>query len=265
MPRLLWEVARRSFRRSSQYRLATASGVAVNTVFGYLRASILVFIATAGGGAIRGLTGDELATFAFVSQAFIMIVGAFGDRELADRVRTGDIVIDLYRPADLQLWWLASWLGKSAFQVAARGVPPIVLGAIVFDLRWPDPWWHWLPFALAVVVASIIGFGLRFCSSLTTFWLLDSRGVDQMVTILIYFFAGLILPLSLFPAWLEPMTRWLPFASLVQLPAEIYLGLHSAGAIVGVLAQQVGWAIVIVGFGRWMMARATAKVVIQGG
>ena len=32
-----------------------------------------------------------------------MIVGAFGEIDLADRIRSGDVVVDLYRPADLQL------------------------------------------------------------------------------------------------------------------------------------------------------------------
>ena len=62
VPRLMLEIARRSFRQATTYRLATASGVFVNTVFGYLRASVLVFVATTGGGMIRGLSGTELAT-----------------------------------------------------------------------------------------------------------------------------------------------------------------------------------------------------------
>ena len=152
--RLLWEIARRSFLRASRYRMATASGVFVNTVFGYLRASVLIVVAVTAGGTVRDLDPRELATFAFVSQGFIMVIGAFGDTELSNRIRTGDVVIDLYRPADLQLWWMALWLGRSAFQLVARGIPPVVLGAIAFDLRWPDPWWHWFPFLAAVAVAA---------------------------------------------------------------------------------------------------------------
>lgn len=262
---MLWEVGRRSFQRSSRYRLATASGVFVNTVFGFIRASILVFVAETNGGSVQGMSSDELATFAFVSQGFIMIVGAFGDTELAERIQTGDVVVDLYRPADLQAWWLATWLGKSAFQVLARGIPPVVLGALVFDLRWPDPWWHWFPFALAVILASIIGFGVRFLSNMSAFWLLDNRGIDQMVTILIMFFAGLILPISLFPGWLAAITRALPFSSMVQLPTEIYLGLHSWGDISTVLARQALWVLGLLVAGRLVQRRATHRVVIQGG
>ncbi len=262
---MVWEVARRSFRRATTYRLATASGVFVNTVFGYLRASIYVFIATSAGGSVRDLSSEQLVTFAFVSQGFLMTVGAFGDASIADRIKSGDVVIDLYRPVDFQLWWLSDWFGRSAFQVLARGVPPIVLGAIAFDLRWPDPWWHWLPFLASIVLASTLGFAVRFCSNLSTFWLLDNRGIEQMVTMLVSFFAGVILPIALFPGWLERLARWLPFASMIQLPAELYLGIHDGPAIVGVLVQQLCWAAVLLIAGRVLLAAATRRVVIQGG
>ncbi|MGI9595229.1 MAG: ABC transporter permease [Acidimicrobiales bacterium] len=265
MSRLLWEIGRRSFRRASSYRLATASGVFINTVFGYIRASVLVVVAVAGGGMVNGMDTVDLATFAFVSQGFIMISGAFGDPELAERIRTGDVVIDLYRPADLQLWWLATWLGKAAFQAFARGIPPVVLGALTFDLRLPDPWWHWLPFLTAVLLATIVGFALRFCSNLIAFWLLDNRGVDQMLTLLISFFAGLLLPINLFPPWLETIARLLPFASMIQLPAEIFLGRYDGLGIASVLAQQVLWGALLLLGGRVLLAAATRRVVVQGG
>lgn len=261
---MLWEVGRRSFRRASGYRLATAAGVFVNTVFGYLRASILVFVATSSGGASRGMTAEELATFAFVTQGFLLIVGAFGDRELALRVRSGDIVVDLYRPTDLQAWWLATWLGRSGFQVLARGVPPVVLGALTFDLTWPRPA-LWLPFAVSVVLASVLGFAVRFCSNLSTFWLLDNRGVDQMVTMALSFFGGMLLPVNLFPPWLQAVAEALPFTAMVQLPAEIYLGHHHGTGLALVLARQAAWAAAILLGGRLLLRSATRRLVVQGG
>jgi len=263
--RLLWEVGKRSFRRASTYRLATASGAFINTVFGYIRASLLIFVATQSGGEIRGLSGQDLVTFAFLSQAFITTVGAFGSFELPSRIRSGDIEVDLYRPFDLQMWELANWLGRAAFQVVARGIPPIALGAIAYDLAWPDTVELWLAFAAAVMLASLVGFAVRFCSNLLAFWLIDIRGIDQMVTILIMFFAGLLLPINLFPPWLERLARSLPFASMIQLPVEIFLGLYSGAELAWVLGQQILWALGLLAVGRVMVESATRRLVVQGG
>jgi len=95
--------------------------------------------------------------------------------------------------------------------------------------------------------------------------MLESRGIDQMVTFTVGFFAGMLLPLTLFPQWLETVARALPFASMVQLPIDIYLGTASGSEIVWTLAQQAGWCVALLGLGRVMMASATRKVVVQGG
>ncbi len=265
VPRLLWEVGKRSFRRATTYRMAAASGIFVNTVFGYLRAAILIFVATQSGGEVRGFSGPELATFAFLSQGFLMTVGAFGNHEMPNRIRSGEIQVDLYRPVDLQLWELANWLGNASFQVLARGVPPVALGAIAYDLVWPDSVTQWAAFALALVAATVVGFALRFCSNLLAFWLTDSRGTDQLMTILVFFFAGLLLPINLFPDWLEAVARALPFASMIQLPAEVYLGVYTGWDLAWVIGQQVLWAAVLLGLGRLILGSATRRLVIQGG
>ena len=264
--RLLWEVARRSFRRWSTYRTATAAGVFTNTVFGYLRAYVLLAVAAAGGGVVGGWDERTLVTFSFLTQGLIAVTGAFGESELAERVRTGDVVVDLYRPTDLQAWWLASWMGRSAFTFLARGVPPVLLGAVVFDLVWPADAAAWAVFLASTLLASGIGFGVRFCTNLTAFWLLDNRGADQLVTLVQMFLGGLLVPVVLFPTWLEGVARALPFAAASQLPAEVFMGRHdTVGGTVGVLALQVAWLVALLAVGRLMLGAATRKVVVQGG
>jgi ABC-type uncharacterized transport system permease subunit len=39
-----WEVARRSYRRFSTYRVATAAGIFTNTVFAFLKAYVLIAV-----------------------------------------------------------------------------------------------------------------------------------------------------------------------------------------------------------------------------
>lgn len=262
--RLAWEVARRSFRRWSTYRMATVAGIITNTVFGYLRADILVAVFAASTSEPGGWSADELVTFAFVTQALLAGTGAFGEPELAERVRSGDVVVDMYRPIDVQLWWLASWCGRAGYTLVARGIPPILLGAVVFDLVLPTSFGQWLVVLVSVVLASIVGFGLRFCTNLTAFWMVDNRGLDQLVTLVLTFFGGLLVPIVLFPPWLETIARLLPFAAMVQVPAELFMGVYDGPPAAG-LAVQGAWAVGLLGLGRLMLASATRKVVIQGG
>lgn len=260
-----WEVARRSFRRWSTYRAATAAGVFTNTVFGYLRAYILIAVAAAAIDGAGGWDQAELVTFAFLTQGMINVCQAFGEPELAERVRSGDVVVDLYRPVDLQMWWMSAALGRAAFMALGRGLPPVLLGALVFDLRVTTAVPMFVAGLVSVALAAMLGFAFRFALNLTAFWLLDNRGLDQLATMVLSFFSGLLLPVVLFPSWLEGVARALPFVAMIQLPAEVFLGVHDGRGVALVLAVQVAWAIVLLGVGRAMLGAATRKVVLQGG
>ena len=54
--------------------------------------------------------------------------------------------MDLCRPYDYQGWWGAAAVGRASFYSWARGIPPFLAGALVFDLRLPDDAWMWPAF-----------------------------------------------------------------------------------------------------------------------
>ncbi|MBO0882769.1 MAG: ABC-2 family transporter protein, partial [Mycobacterium sp.] len=130
-------VAWRSFRRYSTYRAATYAGIFTNTIFGFIMAFTYIALWNARPG-LGGYDRSQAITYVFVGQALLatcsLFGGGFGD-EFADRVRNGDIAIDLYRPVDLQGWWLASDLGRAGFHFLARGIAPLLIGAVVFRLH----------------------------------------------------------------------------------------------------------------------------------
>lgn len=263
--RLYAELARRSFRRWSTYRAATVAGIFTNSVFGFIRASVLLAVLRSHPGA-GGLDPSGVITYSFLTQALLSAADIFGgDQEIAQRVRTGDVVGDLYRPVDFQAWWLAADMGRAAFQIAARGVPILLVGAVTYGVQAPHDLAGALAFLVSLVLAVVVGFALKFLVNMSAFWLLDTRGTNQLMVTAALFFSGLVAPLSLFPAWLEPTARALPFACLIQDPVEIFLGETHGAGVVGVLAIQVGWAVALLGGGRLVLRAAARRVVIQGG
>jgi ABC-2 type transport system permease protein len=262
--RVYWEVAKRGYGRYATYRAATVAGVLTNTMFGFIRAYILLAVFRARPS-VGGFDAVDAVTFTFVTQGLLMPMGAFGRREIAERIRTGDVVSDLYRPLDFQGYWLAHDMGRGAFQLLARGIPPVVLGALVFHLRLPSTPFTWLAFALALAIGLLVSFAVQFIVSLTGFWLIDDRGPNQLATSVQFFLSGMLLPLVLFPHWLGTFARNSPFASMVELPVEVLLGKHPGTRVIPVFALGLTWAVVLLAAGRLMLAAATRKVVVQGG
>lgn len=263
--RLFYEVAKRGFSRSATYRGATFAGVFTNTVFGFLKASILLAVyrtrATVGG-----FDAIDAVTFTFVTQGMLNVVGAFaGHLDLADDIMSGAVVSEFYRPIDLQVWWLARDMGRAVFQATIRGTVPFLVGAIAFHLRLPSSFELWVAFLVSLTVGIVISFGFRFAVTLSTFWTLDYRGPSQIAALTSMFFSGFVVPLTFFPHTLATVARALPFAAVVEVPVEIFLGKYHGWSLVTAISGQVAWALVLLTLGRVILAAATRRLVVQGG
>ncbi|MEU8599850.1 ABC transporter permease [Streptomyces parvulus] len=262
--RLYAAVAAGGFRRYATYRAATAAGVFTNTVFGL----ILVYTYLALWEERPHLGGYDQAqavTFVWLGQALLaaLAIGGGGmENELMERIRTGDIAVDLYRPADLQLWWLAADVGRAVFQLLGRGVVPFVFGALLFPVALPRKVSAWALFLVAVALAMLVGFALRYLVALSAFWLMDGTGVAHMAWIAGLFCSGMLLPLNVFPGALGEVVRVLPWSSLLQGPADVLLGEADP---VGVFVFQASWAVALLALGRLVQSVATRRVVVQGG
>ena len=262
--RLYWEVAKRGFRRYSTYRAAIAAGVFTNCIFGFIKCYVLIALLRFKPH-IGGYDMTDAVTFAWLTQAALMTVQVFAWYDIALRIRSGDVVTDLYRPLDFQAYWLAQDLGRAFLQLLFRGIPPFLVGALFFTLRVPVNPGVWVAFLASLTLAVLISFSMRFMLNLAAFWLLDYRGVMTLAIALWLLLAGLELPISFFPHWLERIARALPFAGMFQVPADIFLGKMAGPHIVSGLAFQAAWAVALLGAGRLMLAAATRRLVVQGG
>ncbi|MEU7564933.1 ABC transporter permease [Streptomyces fradiae] len=265
--RLYWAVLAGSFRRHATYRVATAAGVFTNTVFGF----ILAFTYMALWDERPRLGGYDMAealAYVWLGQALLAVTSLMGggfEDELIQRIKTGDIAVDLYRPADLQLWWFSANLGRAAFQLLGRGVVPMAVGALAFDIALPEHPLTWVAFLVSVLLAVAVSFALWYLVALSVFWLLDGAGVVQVAWLSGVFFSGMLLPLTVFPGALGEVARALPWASMLQVPADVFLERRAGRALLGAYGFQAGWAVVLLAAGRALQAVATRRVVVQGG
>ena len=262
--RLYWEIARRGYRRYAAYPIATLAGVFTNTVFGFMRGYVLLAIFRLRDE-VGGYDVADTLTYTWLTQAMIMTIFAWGWTDVAERIRTGDIATDLQRPLDLQLYGLAFDLGRALYHFVYRGVAPFVVGALVFDLRFPDNPLVWIAFAAAIVLAVCVSYAYRFLYNLAAFWLLDYRGVVILSMVVSLFFSGFTVPLAFFPDWLREVAYALPFAAMIQVPVDVFLGKFDGADLVGIMALQAVWAVALLLAGRAVLTAATRKLVIQGG
>lgn len=255
------QLVRAGYLRFAGYRQAMLAGLATNVVFGLLRAAVLVAV-LAERGPVAGYDVATAVTYVWIGQGLLSTVSLWADRDLALRIRTGDIVIDLGRPWDLTTALLASDLGRALNAVLVRLLPPMLLGALLFPFRWPTQPSTWALFALAILLGTVASFGIRYLLNLSAFWLLDARGVVAVWGTVGGLLSGLILPLAWFPAWAQAVLAWTPFPALFQIPIDVFT---ERGDPLVLLGRQLVWAAVLITVGRFVLDRGARRLVAQGG
>nr|WP_231922018.1 ABC-2 family transporter protein [Micromonospora krabiensis] len=241
------------------------AGVVTNVVFGFLRCYVLLAVA-GGAGSVAGYDPRQLATFVWVGQGLLAVVLLWGWTELADRIRTGDVTADLLRPVHPVTAYLATDLGRAGYAALARLLPPVLVGPLFFAVHLPARWSTAPLFVVSAAVAVVLCFACRFLVNATAYWLEDVRGPMILWTLGSGVLAGLYFPLRFLPEWLY-QTLWIvtPFPSLLQTPLDVLVERDPTPVQVGLVAVQVGWAVLLLGASRWVQGRAERRLVVQGG
>ena len=262
--RLYAEVAVRSFRRHLAYRAAALAGIFTNSVFGGVISAVYIafYRETEGDQSVAGYSVGEALTYVWVAQALLAPVAIWGWWELAALIRSGDVVADLMKPFDFYLYWVGQDLGRAACQLLLRFLPTFAIGALFFDLTLPESPARWFAFAVSLVLAILVSFGIRFLFNVSAFWLTDVMGIRMFSLAVVNFLSGQYVPLAFFPDWLRALANALPFRAMFMSPIEVLLG---KGSLVLLVGQQAFWIVALAAAGYWSLARAVRKVEVQGG
>jgi ABC-2 type transport system permease protein len=169
------------------------------------------------------------------------------------------------RPFDLQTQFLAADLGRAAYQFLPRGLPPLLVGALVTGLALPPVPAPYLLGLVSTVLAVAVSFAARWLVSLVAFWLLDLRGPMALYAVALNVLGGLVVPVHWFPSWLARLAACTPFPAMVQQPVDVLMGRAGGWDPVAILAGQAGWFAGLMVAGHLVFRLGVRKLVVQGG
>ena len=257
-------VARMSFQKQLAYRAANLAGVATNGFFGALRAFVMLALFD-NRPQVAGWSAYEAITYVAMTQSLIMVVSMWGNNEHSQSIVSGEVVSDLSKPVDYYTFWLARFVGRSVYGVVYRGALTFGLIWLFFRFYIPLDPVRWLAFGLTLLLATLVSFSIHFLVSSVVFWTLDVRGLNNMLGLVAMLFSGFLVPLAFFPDWLVPIARALPWASMIQIPIETYLGKLTGLAYWQAVGFQASWFLVLMLFGRLVVRLMLRRLVVQGG
>jgi ABC-2 type transport system permease protein len=183
------------------------------------------------------------------------------------------VTYDRLRPVDAYAFWFvrtAGWtaarvIPRSALMLSFAGVALPLLGLSEWSWRPPADLPALLGFTASVLLALLLSTAMMMLINIITLATLTDRGAMAMTVPLVITLSGNLLPLALFPDWLQTALLVQPFAGVLDIPSRIYMGsLVGTGAIVG-LGLQLLWIVAVIALGRFAMSRALQRLEVQGG
>jgi ABC-2 type transport system permease protein len=252
------------FRMLLQYRAAAFAGVVTQVFFGMVR--IMIFRAFyESSSQTQPISASQTTAYLWLSQAFLLLAMMGVDTELAGMIRTGNVAYDLIRPVDLYNYWLARAFSSRAAPIVLRALPILIIAALLGQLHAPPTFARAALFVLSITLGLLLASVLFTAVTISLLWTISGEGAARIVPPLVFFLSGMIIPLPLFPDFMQPAIRVMPFRGLIDVPFRIYLGQLPPNEILTGIVQQIVWIIIFAIFGRWLLKRGVLRIVAQGG
>lgn len=182
--------------------------------------------------------------------------------EIQEQVRRGDVVYQLPRPVSFPRAALAQGFGALLVRAPALG---LVAFAVAYAFTGTTPSARSLLVLVPLgITASIVLSQLYVVLGLLSFWLTDATPLYWVANKLLFILGGLMLPLELYPRWLQTSALLTPFPSLLTGPASLLLHEPSSAALWLVL-RLCGWGAALFLLTELAFRRAIRALEVSGG
>ncbi len=187
------------------------------------------------------------------------------DYDVRAMIESGAVAYELARPLDLYWLWYCRSLAARTAPVLLRMGPVILVAALFFGLRAPASPASAGLWVTSTCAAVLLSAAVATLLTTTLLWTVAADGINAVAFGLIWLFSGLVVPLPLFPDWLQPVLNVLPFRGMMDTPFRIYMGHIPPDQAILAIAHQLAWTVAFVMLGRFMVGAGTRKLVVQGG
>lgn len=255
-----------NFKGELQYRAKAISGVTTQIFWGLMY--IYLYTAFMGGKVIEGFSIEQMITYVWLGQAFLVIRYIDLPKNCAKEIENGNICYKFTRPINLYNQWYAEHLGYKLSATILRCIPLLLFAFIMpksIRMMVPPSFVAFVLFILALIIGTLLTSAISMIIVYLTFKTLSSKGTVSICNTVCGILGGLYIPLVFMPQSIQNVLNYLPFRFILDLPARIYIGNIPPIEGLKFLGIAVAWLIVIIIIGKLLIAKAGKNAIIQGG
>src|SRR5262245_38756603 len=216
------------FRTLLQYRTAAVAGVATQLFFGLVRMMIYEGFYRSSI-ATQPMTSEQTITYIWLGQALLLLAMLDVDKDVAAMIRSGNVAYEMIRPIDLYTLWFSRAFSGRAAPLLMRAIPIFVIAGLFLGLQAPASFLAVTMFGISLAGALLLAASIVALLTISMLWTISGEGISRLAPAPIFFFSGIVIPLPLFPDWMQHFVVWLPVRGLMDTPLRIYMA-HLTGA-----------------------------------
>jgi ABC-2 type transport system permease protein len=214
-----------------------------------------------------GTSISQMITYATLT---IVIMNTIGMRNgihyyISERVKTGLIESDLYKPVDYIFHMFSINFGEVVFRFIAIFIPVYIAGYIFYGIKLPENIYDGILFVISVLLGYIVQFLLSFLIGLLSFVTLNIWSITWTYMAVFSFFSGQIVPLWLYPDVVKIAADLMPFKCVFYIPVSIYLGKYENYGVFYNMVSQLFWILILYILARIFWNIIHKRIVVQGG
>lgn len=207
---------------------------------------------------------STMITYTVLAMMLGQYVTGVGD-QLARSIKDGSVAIELMRPYDFLLKLVALDLGDKITSTMRDTLPMLLVAYTFLGISKPHSWEAAGLFVISSLLGVLIGTQFDLFAGVFAFWTVNVWGLGVLKRAILLFFTGSLIPVSLFPHWLQQVSFFLPFQSMVYVPVSIYTGTISGVNAYIAIGEQIVWLAAAYLIVRFIWSKALKQVTIFGG
>lgn len=215
----------------------------------------------AGTDTINGLTVNNMIWY-FMMAETLELGRPRINRTISEQVKNGEVAYILNKPYNFILYHFSAGLGDgivrmilnllvgSAVAWILAGAPPALMG--------------WLMALATMIGAWILHFCFMALIGLAAFVVEETNSFELIYQKFVFILGGFLIPLDMFPEWLQKIAYALPFPYMMYAPARLFVK-PDMDLFWQMLTGQIIWVVVFVALLSFVYQRSERSLTINGG
>jgi ABC-2 type transport system permease protein len=215
------------------------------------------------GALIGGLTLNGMMWYLVVTE-LVTLSRPDVHLQMARDIKDGSIAYLLTKPYDYVHYNLAYFMGGAGVKLLTNSVIGLSLGFLFVGGLVGFSALH-LPLVLfSIILGCILNFLICMSLALSAFWFEENQAFFWIYSKLVFTLGGMLMPLELFPSWLQRVASVLPFSYVAYAPARLAVDFSLSGFYEKV-GGQLGYIVVFYALTMMLYRKGVGVLNVNGG